>query len=84
MVKQFERMSLKTNKIKGEVVFGGNNFIFCMLSKHKRCFAGHKPKRLILTFFLINIPGIVFDLFVLKDISEAHDTQLFLIISIFL
>lgn len=75
---------MKNNKIRGEVVFGGNNFIFCMLSKHKRCFAGDKPKRLILSFFLINIPGVVFDIFVLSDIIEEYDTQVFLLISVLL
>ena len=82
LVKQFEKLGAKNNNIKGEVVFGGNNFIFCMISKHRRCFSGDKPKRLIMSFFLINIPGLVFDLFVVKDISDDYDTQIFLIISI--
>lgn len=55
----------RTNaQIFGETVFGGNNFIFCLCRRNVRCFGGDKPMKLILSFVLINAPGLAFDLFV--------------------
>lgn len=67
-----KRMSSKggSTKVLSEVVFGGNNFVCCMRGKTMRCFAGHKPGRLLVSFFLINVPGTVFNLFTSPRAAE--------------
>jgi hypothetical protein len=55
----------KNTKIYNESVFGGNNIVCCMVNRRLRCFAGHKPNRLLCSFLLINVPGTVF-LFLVK------------------
>jgi hypothetical protein len=59
------------NKVYGNVVFGGNNFIFCMSSNSKRLFGGDRPSRLIMAFLLINIPPILFYIYV-NHITYAY------------
>ena len=48
-----------TIKILGEVVFGGNNFIFCMWSKNSRCFGGNIPQRIYASLILLNLPSLI-------------------------
>ena len=67
------------NQIFGETVFGGNNFVFCMC-KRNRCFAGDKPGKLLMSFFLINIPGLVFDIM----IAPSYNSPIYLGIGVFL
>jgi hypothetical protein len=52
-------------KIEGEVVYGGNNIVCCMMYKRSRCFGGHKVSRLVVAFFLINVPGVIFQAVIL-------------------
>ena len=52
--------------ILGETVFGGNNYIFLMAQK-VRFFGGDKAGRLILAFILINLPGVIFHIYVFPD-----------------
>ena len=74
------KISLRTPskcEIKGETVFGGNNFIFCMKGRKNsccicRCFGGDRPDRLIIATLLINIPGIFFAYYVAFPVSEIQ------------
>lgn len=60
----------------GDVVFGGNNFIFCMSSNSKRFFGGDRPSRLIMAFLLINIPTILFYIYVINIIYTFNKSCL--------
>ena len=51
-----------------------------MCKRKYRCFGGDKPKRLFMTFFLLNIAGTVFDLFV----ATNFESPLYLGISVIL
>lgn len=75
---------VENNKIHNEVVFGGNNVVCCMLRNRTRCFGGHKPTRLVFAFFLINIPGVIFNLMLLHKVFGPTHYQTVLIISVML
>lgn len=60
--------NIKDSRIYNDTVFGGNNIVCCMFRKRIRCFGGHKPSRLFLSFLLINVPGTIF-LALIKFIS---------------
>lgn len=49
-----------------------------------RCFGGDRPDRLIMSSFMINIPGVVFNIFVIKPLVEDLDYSPFLYMSIVL
>jgi hypothetical protein len=59
--------------IKGEVVHSGNSKIFCMCGKGDRsgrCFGGSDISQVVLSFFLINVPGIIFYTTTLDKIDQ--------------
>jgi hypothetical protein len=47
------------------------------MGKSFRMFGGDKPTRLILAFILINLPGLIFHIYVLPDINHVYG-QLYL------
>ena len=59
------------NEIHGETVFGGNNYVF-MMAKTIRFFGGDKASRLILAFVLINLPGVIFHVYIFPDYREMN------------
>jgi Na+/melibiose symporter-like transporter len=70
-------------------VFGGNNFVFCMKGNRKdriryRCFGGDRPDRLIMSSLMINIPGVVFNIFVIKPLVNDMGYSPLLYVSIVL
>jgi len=61
------------NKIHNEVLFGGNNFIFCLGKNNFRFFSGSKPISLIVSSFLINVPSLMFYFSTLPRLLEAEE-----------
>jgi hypothetical protein len=54
---------MEEKNIKGEIVHSGNSKIFCMCGKGSgtaRCFGGSDLSQVVLSFFLINVPGVIF------------------------
>ena len=62
-------LSKPKKEIYGETVFGGNNYVF-MMAKKVRFFGGDKASRLILAFVLINLPGVIFHIYVFPDYAQ--------------
>jgi hypothetical protein len=53
-----------------------------MAKRKIRCFGGHKPSRLLIAFFLINIPGFVFHVFLCETAFGPTGYQRMLIFGV--
>lgn len=75
---------VQQNRIYNDKVFSGNNIVCCMYKKDKRCFGGHKPSRLIIALSLINIPGIIFNSWMVQDAFGPSNYHIYLIVGVIL
>ena len=70
--KEMVTMHIKETLKAGPITkFSGLNVIK-MLGNHKRLFFGEKPKAVIVTFLVVNIPSTLFNIFVAAVSKQFH------------